>query len=270
MKHQLAWITGASSGIGECLAHRLAREGIPLFLLGRDAHRLHSVAQSVESLVPVEQLSLDLALPGQRKELVELLREKKPDLIVNNAGYGLYGDALSHETEKALEMVEVNVQALLQLTLEGARVLAAEGRGGTILNVSSVAGFQAFPRSAVYAATKAFVNSLSESLDDEMREHGIRVLAACPGVVATRFSSRAAGKGERVDSSLKLSMSGEFAAQEIWEQICRCRQTHVFDWRYRWMVRLSKYLLPKSVVRKTLRDRISERIQRSDWLPPPN
>jgi short-subunit dehydrogenase len=252
-RFKLAWITGASSGIGAALARRLAYEEIPLFLCGRNGERLKAVADELGHLVPVQTQVADLESKAGLEVLRDALRRTQPDLVVNNAGFGCYGDAVDQAVDRLHAMLDVNVHALTDLSLEAARVLKEGGRQGVILNVSSVAAFLPFPSSNVYAASKAYVSAFTEALDMELSASGIRALTACPGVVTTRFSPRAAGQGEKVDRAHKFSMTAEFAAAEIWRQIQQGKAVHVFDWRYRTMILFVRYVLPKRWVGRFLR-----------------
>lgn len=252
-----ALITGASSGIGSALCRLLASKYIPLLITGRDASRLNALAQELSPLVEVAAFQADLENIEGRAKILDKIYQYQPNLIINNAGFGLYGEALTYETQEQLAIANVNAMAVLELTLEGARAMLSNGQKGTILNVSSAAAFQAFPCLAVYAASKAFVNSASESLDFEMRKHGIRVLASCPGMVSTAFSSRASG-GEVLKDSVP-SMSADFAAKQIWHQIEKQRPVHIFDWKTRFSIFLSRFVVPKSWVAALLSKIIESR-----------
>lgn len=154
-------------------------------------------------------------------------------------------------------MIEVNETAVLDLCIESAKVMLKSDHPGVILNVSSVGGFIPFPGNAVYGATKAFVNSLSLAMDEELKGKGIRVLAACPGMVETNFSYRASfGKYK---TKQKDSMSPEFAAEQIWHQIKKKKPIYIFDGKYRLFAFLSKYIIPTRLVMKALKRRMKLR-----------
>jgi len=248
----LALVTGSSSGIGEALSHLLADKGINLIIHGRDKDKLEKVAQELRQKVQVTIVQADLKQPEGRKKVVEIIHTMKPDLVVNNAGLGMYGEALSYETSASVDLLEVDGVAVLELSLEAARTLVSAGKKGVILNVSSAAAYPIFPLFAVYSASKAFVNQFSESFDEEMKPYGIRVLTACPGVVATNFRSRSGGKSQTGIVKDKV-MTVDFAANEIWNQIQKGKKTHIFNWTYRLSLFFVRYLLPKSVVAKTVR-----------------
>jgi hypothetical protein len=258
IKFSLALVTGASSGIGEALCHLLASKGIPLLITGRNHTQLEQLAARLAKHVTVVSLPADLAIPEERKKIIKMIGKYSPDLVINNAGMGLYGDALTHATEKQVEILTVNGEAVLEITLEAARNLKLRNRPGVILNVASSAAFQIFPQLAVYAAVKTFVTNFSESFDQEMQPYGIRVLTACPGMVKTAFSKRAGGSTPTgLDKS--LAMTPKFAAQEIWWQIQKGKMVHLFDWKYRLFTYLG-YMLPKSwriaILRRSIENKL--------------
>jgi short-subunit dehydrogenase len=250
----LALITGGSYGLGNALAHALAKRGVPLLLVARSEEHLKKAAKT---LPPNTQLfCADLFLPSDRKKLVALIREKEPDLIINNAGFGLYGPALAHPVSSSLEMVEVNVQALMELSLEGAKTLLLAQKKGVILNISSAAAFFPYPHFAVYAATKAFVNRFSESLDLEIKPKGVRVLSVCPGQIDTKFRIRASGNFPQKKD--RITMSAEMAAEKILVQMEKGKALSIIDGRYRLAVFLGRLLpqwLRSSLLKKRLRSR---------------
>lgn len=261
-KFQLALITGASSGIGESLASLLADQGINLIIHGRDISRLENVADRLRSKVQVTILVADLAQADDRAKVVQCIHELQPDLVVNNAGFGMYGDALTHETSKQMDILMVDAAAVLEISLEAARTLVSFDKKGVVMNVSSAAAWPIFPAFAVYGACKAFVNQFSESFDEEVKHLGVRVLACCPGVVATGFRQIAGGGANRGDQM--EPMSAEFAAQEIWNQIQSGQKIRIIDWRYRALIFLVRYIMPKCLVAKVIRKSVD------DFFPPRN
>lgn len=197
-----ALVTGASSGIGEAFARALAARGMHVLLAARSADRLEALARELAAAHRVQAIALptDLAADGGAASLwARAAQGRTVDLLVNNAGFGLQGDFDQLAPERQLEMVRVNDLALVDLCLRA--LPAMRGRGGGVINVASVVGFVPVPGFATYAASKAFVLSLTESLWEEQRHHGVRVLALCPGSVPTRFQevagSRVAGVGVR-------------------------------------------------------------------------
>ncbi len=262
-KFSTALVTGASSGIGEAVARLLAEQGINLILTGRNQDNLIRLAKELSPKVHVELLFADLRLPLERAKVVAVIRQQAPDLVINNAGLGLYGPALAYDTAEQLAILEVDGHALLELSLEAARALISFKKPGTILNVSSSAAFPVMPYFAVYSATKAFVNQFSEAFDAEVRPYGIRVLASCPGVVTTHFQQRAGGRENRPRGKIK-PMTVEFAAEQIWKQIVSGKKVHVFDWHYRLMIFLVRYVLPKKWVERIVANDVIARGGKTD------
>jgi short-subunit dehydrogenase len=253
----LALITGASSGIGSALAHLLASKGIGLILSGRDKARLEEVAKQTGAKLSIEA---DLRKEEGRTKVIEIIRTHVPDLIINNAGFGAYGGALSIPLKEQIEMIDVNITALLECTLEGARALIQKKKKGVILNVSSVAGEYPTPGMSVYGATKAFVTSFSRALNTEFKPYGVDVLVSCPGMVVTDFANRAAKKP--VVQKGAPAMTAEFAALEIWKQIEKKKEKHIFNSLYRLISWLAKFLVPTTLVKKVMWKRINDRISK--------
>lgn len=256
-------ITGATSGLGEALTYLLASKKYRLILTGRNFSRLVELQKALEHVVPVEIFSFDLAQPEERADLIRVLHEKKPDLFINNAGFGLYGEALTFETAEQLEILEVNGKAVLELTLEMARTLISSGKTGIILNVSSAASFFTFPSAAVYAASKSFVTQFSQALDHELKPQGVRVLVSCPGVIATNFQKRAGG--DLPEREKEGTMTAAFVAEEIWKQIQNQTVLEVVNWRYKALLLIS-YCLPKKWIQSFLSGSIARRISQKNII----
>jgi short-subunit dehydrogenase len=189
-----ALVTGASSGIGLELSTLLARDRHDLVLVARSRARLEAIARGLteEFGVAVTILARDLARPETPAEIARELDERRLtiDILVNDAGFGVYGPFAETPIEKELEMIQVNAAALTHLTkLLLPRML--QRRRGRILNVASTAAFQPGPLMAVYYATKAYVLSFSEALANELAGTGVTVTALCPGPTITEFQKQA-------------------------------------------------------------------------------
>jgi short-subunit dehydrogenase len=187
-------ITGASGGIGYELARCFARERWPLLLTARSDERLKTVAAELTTArqVPVATCPLDLAVPGAARQLVQAAGrlERPVEILVNNAGFGTYGPFAETDVTSLVELLQLNVVALTELTRLVVPDLVARRRG-RIMNVASTAAFQPGPLMAVYYASKAYVLHFSEALADELRHSGVSVTAFCPGPTATGFERRA-------------------------------------------------------------------------------
>lgn len=186
-----ALVTGASSGLGEEFALQLAPRVRQLVLVARREQLLHELAETIRAhfpLIDVRVIAANLTVPEERERLVQNLAAQgvEPDLLVNNAGLGDYGEFASAEWPKLEAMLRLNVEALTHLTHSLVPSMIRRG-GGAVINVSSLASLLPIPDFAVYAATKAYVTSFSEALRIELKGHGIPVLAVCPGPVHTGF-----------------------------------------------------------------------------------
>ncbi len=185
-----ALITGASSGIGEEFARRLAARGHNLVVVARNEEKLHSLCDELmlEHKITAHYTVLDLSEHGSDERLFEETERGgfEIDWLINNAGFGSGGYFNDLDIERELKMIDLNVRALVALTHRYLRKMRDRGEG-TIINVSSTAAFQPMPFRATYAATKAFVSSFTEAIAEENRPFGIRVMALCPGSTATNF-----------------------------------------------------------------------------------
>ncbi len=190
-----ALVTGASAGIGKALAAELAAGGTNLVLTARRRDRLQDLAKqlSFKHKISTEIFEADLAKPSAPEEIFSFTREKgiAVELLINNAGFGQYGELASVEPQRLLDMVQVNCGAVLHLTRLYLPDMIARRRGD-ILFVASTAAFQAVPYISTYAATKVFDLFLAEGLAEEMKPHGIRVCALCPGTTESEFHDAAA------------------------------------------------------------------------------
>jgi hypothetical protein len=189
-KGKWALVTGASAGIGKALAEQLALGGTNLVLTARRRDRLESLAQELRTKhrIQTEIFVADLTKTPAPKEIFDFTEGKRLaiDLLVNNAGFGQYGELHEVEVERLLEMVQVNCSAVLHLTRLYLPAMVAK-QSGDVLIVASTASFQAVPYISTYAATKAFDLFLAEGLAEEMKPHGVRVCALCPGTTESEF-----------------------------------------------------------------------------------
>lgn len=188
---ETALVTGASGGIGEALARRLAARGTNLVLAARRVDRLQHLAAELAAAHPgarVDAVAADLSDPAAPAALVEHLAAAgiTVDVLVNNAGIGSHGPFAAADTTAVTRQIQLNCTSLVELTSRLLPSMLTHRRGG-ILNVASTSAFQPTPTMAVYGATKAFVLSFTEALWVETRASGVRVLAVCPGPTDTGF-----------------------------------------------------------------------------------
>ncbi|MEO8281734.1 MAG: SDR family oxidoreductase [Ideonella sp.] len=222
-----ALITGASSGIGEALAHRFASAGFNLVLVARSADKLKVLAAALAKQHGIKAwvAPADLAQPGAAQKLAaSMKRARRPiDLLINNAGVLEHGSFVDMPATRHRELIDLNVTSLTEMLAYFVPPMVARGQG-RVLNVASIAAFQPVPSLATYAATKAYVLSLTESLSEELQGTGVTITALCPGITATSMLDKArqssaeigglpaflVGSAEDVaDEAYKACMAGE-------------------------------------------------------------
>jgi len=198
-KEKWALVTGASAGIGKALAEELALGGVNLVLTARRQDRLESLAQTLRSKhqIQTEVFVADLTGAEAPGQLFEFTQGKGLEigLLVNNAGFGQYGEFHKVDPNRLLEMVQVNCAAVLHLSRLYLPGMVAK-RSGYVLIVASTASFQAVPYISTYAATKVFDLFLAEGLAEEMKPYGVRVCALCPGTTTSEFHELAGHPSE--------------------------------------------------------------------------
>src|SRR5258708_40165773 len=189
-------ITGASSGIGEAFARKLAAQGRNVLLVARSEDKLITLCNELGRLnsIRAQHMAMDLTKPDSPARLFDETQKRglTIDMLINNAGFGAMADFRKVDLDRQLNMIDLNVTAVVDLTY---RFLAPmrERKQGAIINVASTAGFQPVPFMATYAATKSFVLCFSEALWEENRSHGVHVMALCPGATETNFFEAAHG-----------------------------------------------------------------------------
>jgi short-subunit dehydrogenase len=205
MNKKTALVTGASSGIGEAFAHDLAKRGFDIVLVARSEEKLNNLAHKLREQVRVEIIKQDLSEEYAAKRVKEKINEMglEIDFLVNNAGFGTSGEFLSNSMEVDHQQVMVNVASVLDLTHVFLPKMVERGHG-TIINLASLISFAPMPYMSVYGATKAFVLAFSQTLAEEYRDKGIRVLALCPGPTETKFFEVA---GSNANKGMKMRTS---------------------------------------------------------------
>ena len=189
-------ITGASSGIGEVFARQIAARGRNVLLVARSEDKLITLCNELgrSNNIRAQHVALDLSELDAAERLFEEAEKRglEIDMLINNAGFGSMGEFANLDLGRELNMIDLNIRSLVELTY---RFLAPmrKRKQGAIINVASTAAFQPVPFMATYAATKAFVLNFSEALWEENRPYGIKVMALCPGVTDTNFFEAARG-----------------------------------------------------------------------------
>jgi len=246
---QTALITGASAGIGEAFARRLARDGWSTVLVARRQERLEALASELaqEHGVTADVLAADLSTAKGRHAVEERLAKGDIELLVNNAGFGTVGEFHTLPADRELDEVRLNVLALTQLTHAALAAMVPKERGG-IINVASMAAFQPIPYNATYAATKAFVLHFSEAVHEEARQHGVTVTALCPGPVPTEFQEVAGIDMDRVGRGVMLQQPDEVVNAAL--AALRSRQAICNPGAVNWLMASSVRLAPRFMVRQ--------------------
>src|SRR5713101_3469731 len=253
-------ITGASSGIGEAFARKLAARGHNLLLVARSEDKLINLCNELGRIksTRAQYVAMDLSQPDAPARLFEEAqkRDLEIDLLINNAGFGSLGDFAKLDLERELNMIDLNVRVLVELT-NRFLVPMRERKNGAIINVASTAGFQPVPFMATYAATKAFVLSFSEALWEENRPHGIQVMALCPGVTDTNFF-----QASRVDHPpMRTAQTAEDVVATALRGLARQKSHVVSGWTNLLMVEAERFVPRSLVIRvagKALRPKYGE------------
>lgn len=240
-------VTGASSGIGAEFARRLAGRGMHLVLTARRADELHELAAELDTRhgTRTHVMPGDLSDPAFPRQLYEAIQEKGVDisLLVNNAGFGDVGTMQDADVGKLLAMIQLNIAALTELTYLYLPQMIAR-RGGQIINLGSVVSFQPVCFMPVYSASKAYVLHFSEALWAECRDHGITVMALCPGTTRTDFFENA-GVGGWLKK--QRSQSVEQVVKTALKYLGKRRQYVVSGW-INYLLSLGPRLAPRRIV----------------------
>jgi short-subunit dehydrogenase len=269
LKGKTSLVTGASSGIGEAIARKLAAEGVNLILVARSQDKLKQLADALTQRYAVQCTALlaDLSkqncganVHGQVKAMGLTV-----DVLVNNAGYGTYGpfDSIAPDNEQG--EIAVNVAAVVDFAHAFLPDMLTRG-AGTILNVASTAAFQPVPYMAVYAASKAFVLSFSEALWAEYRGRGIHVVALCPSAVDTGFIGQLGNESVRKTAAFSTTLQPEQVAIHAMKAIHGKGPTHIMGFK-NWLMAQSVRFAPRSLVARSSADMMRPSIQNGAISP---
>ncbi len=254
-------ITGASSGIGEAFARRLAAKGHNLVLVARREEKLAEICDALmaEHEILAHYVAIDLndyqADLRLFKETVH--HEIEVDWLINNAGFGSMGDFSELEIKNELAMIGLNISALTALTHRYLQQMRTR-KSGTIINVSSTAGVQPIPFMATYAATKAFVTSFSEAVAEENRPFGIRVMALCPGATETNFF---AASNIKDPVKIKGTQTAEEVVEAALEGLGKGKTKVISGWMNS-LVAHAASLAPNSLVTKSIANKLRPKIEK--------
>src|SRR3982074_362020 len=249
-------ITGASSGIGEVFARKLAARGRNVLLVARSEDKLITLCNELgrSNSIRAQYVALDLSKPESPARLFEEAEKRglQVDMLINNAGFGSMGEFSKLDLARELNMIDLNIKALVELTHRFLQPMI-ERKQGAIINVASTAAFQPVPYMATYAATKAFVLSFSEALWEENRPYGIKIMALCPGVTDTNFFESARGH----KPPARASQTPEEVVDTALRGLARGK-SHVISGWTNFLMTQSERLAPRSII-----TRVAGRMMRS-------
>ncbi len=239
-------ITGASSGIGEAFARKLASRGRNVLLVARSEDKLIALCNELGRInrIRAQYVAIDLSKPESPERLFAEVekRELVIDILINNAGFGSMGEFAKLDLARELNMIDLNIKSLVDLTYRFLIPMRSR-KQGAIVNVASTAAFQPVPFMATYAATKAFVLSFSEALWEENRPHGVHVMALCPGVTETNFFDAA----QIQMPPMRVAQTPEDVVDTALSGLARKKSHIISGWSNFLMVE-SERLVPRSLV----------------------
>jgi len=248
----LALITGASSGIGKELAKIHASEKGDLILVARRRDEMESLADELRRLhgVYIQVVALDLSIPGAVLTLLKEIGENvsQVEILMNNAGFGGFGRFFDRPIAKEIEMMQLNMVALTELTHRILPHMIARG-SGKILNTASSAGFMPGPLQSVYFATKAYVVSFTQGIHYELKSKGITVTALCPGPVKTEFDT-VAGMG---NSAMFANGADAFTtAKKGYKAMMKGKRIKISEFSYTLLIKVFGPILPDALVMRVV------------------
>lgn len=248
-----ALITGASSGIGKEFAKIHASKGRDLVIVARREQELNNLKKELEEQYNVQVLTIakDLTAENATEEIVELIKEKniKIDYLINNAGFGGYGNFHERNWATDEKMIHLNIIALTALT----RFILpsmVERRKGKILNISSTASFMPGPLQAVYFATKAYVTSFSQAIAEELRNTGVTVTALCPGATKTEFADTANMGNSKL---FKGAVDPNSVAEKGYNAMEKGKLVEITEGSSKFLVNIALPFMPRKMVLSTVR-----------------
>jgi uncharacterized protein len=259
MKRETVLITGASSGIGYEFAKRFAKEQYNIVAVARSESKLQALKQELEAKYGIEVFvyTKDLSNQDEVSALYEEIKKENIviDILINNAGFGLFGEFTKTNLAEELNMIDLNIKTLTHLT-KLVVVDMVKRNKGKILNVASTAAFQPGPLMAVYYATKAYVLSFTEALENELKGTNVTVSALCPGPTETGFAGRANLSQSKLFKSLDV-MNVHQVVEVGYDGLLKGKTIIIPGWKNR-LLAMSARLMPRKLVTSIVR-KVQER-----------
>mgnify|MGYP000683789533 FL=1 len=236
-------ITGTTSGLGREFARIFAQNGYNIVAVARNEVLLQQQKQELERQFSIEMVYVvkDLSAENSAQEVYDEIKHKgiNIDILVNNAGFGSFGRYVDVDWQRQKGLASVNMLAVMQLSYLFGKDMDRRGEG-KIVNIASIASFQAGPYMAMYYASKAFVRSFSEALHEEMKSSGVSVTAICPGPVATNFEKNAQMMSSAMFTKLRV-YTPEVVAAKSYRAIMRNKAVYVVGWPNKFLVFLTRF-----------------------------
>lgn len=236
-------ITGTTSGLGREFARLFAKNGYNIVAVARNEVLLQQQKQELERQFGVEMVYIvkDLSAENSAQEVYDEIKHKgiNIDILINNAGFGSFGRYIDVDWQRQKDLASVNMLAMMQLSYLFGKDMDRRGEG-KIVNIASIASFQAGPYMAMYYASKAFVRSFSEALHEEMKSSGVSVTAICPGPVATNFEKNAQMMNSAMFTKLRV-YTPEVVAARSYRAIMNNKAVYVVGWPNKLLVFLTRF-----------------------------
>ena len=236
-------ITGTTSGLGREFARLFAQNGYNIVAVARNEALLQQQKQELERQFGVEMVYIvkDLSAENSAREVYDEIKHKgiNIDILINNAGFGSFGRYVDVDWQRQKGLASVNMLAVMQLSYLFGKDMDRRGEG-KIVNIASIASFQAGPYMAMYYASKAFVRSFSEALHEEMKSSGVSVTAICPGPVATNFEKNAQMMSSAMFTKLRV-YTPEVVAAKSYRAIMNNKAVYVVGWPNKLLVFLTRF-----------------------------
>lgn len=262
---KVSLITGASGGIGEAFARRLAAEKHNLVLVARSEEKLHRICDELmlEHEITAHYVAVDLIDYEADKRLFEETERHGMEVewLINNAGFGSMGDFAEMELDRELDMIGLNIMTLVALTHRYIQRMRREKKG-VIINVASTASFQPVPFFATYSATKAFVRSFSEAIAEENRLYGINVMALCPGPTETGFFDASNIKKDAKDQMAQKGIQTPEQVVEVAMNAVKSGKTQAISGWINYFVARSVNIVPDSLITRVVGRQLRPKFQK--------